>query len=254
VLALSLSLFACSQPAEETPPDMQELTWMLLRDFATDSAPGEADQLKDWIDGEIDAAEAGYVLDTPGSAYVDELTFSDNLELGQMAGAMVFARVTGTVDDYAAVVPEADQSFADSSYVKWDRSIANGSEDDYLAGGELVADDAIEQNEGFGVVLPYPMLRDYRWVDLASGTGQLTRSVIYEEGWADDDHTNGILGGFTIEAWYPDGDGMIWMNATWTEVISVLGDAATDTFYSDQIIDGSTAVMVGTEAYVNGTE
>jgi hypothetical protein len=44
------------------------------------------------------------------------------------------------------------------------------------------------------------------------------------------------------------------MNATWTEVISVLGDAATDTFYSDQIIDGSTAVMVGTEAYVNGTE
>jgi hypothetical protein len=252
VLLLALLFPACSDPTESTPPDMQELTWLLLRDFASDDAVTDADQLGEWIDGQMDTREDGYVLDTPGEAYVADLTFSENLELGNMSGALVFERVRGTVDDYAATVPEPDQSFCDDSYVKWDRTIANGSGDAYVAGDELVTDDDIEKNGGFGIILPYPMSRDYRWVDLERGRGQLTRSVIYEEGWADEN--DGIIGGFTIEAWYPDDDGMIWMNATWTQVVSVVDDFATDTFYSDQIIAGSTEVMEGTELYVAGAE
>lgn len=245
-----LALAACSAPPEETPPDMQELTWMLLRDFGTDAQIQEAEYLAAWIDEEIAEPEAGYALEIPANSYIDELELSENLDLAGMSGAMVIKRVRGTIDQHAAVVPEVDQSFADSSYDRWDRTITNGAEDDWLAGSRLVADDDIELDAGFGVILPYPMLRDYMWVELERGACVLTRSAIYEEGWADDN--NGILGGFTIEAWLPDGDGMIWMNATWTQVISLVGD--NEEFYTNQIILGSTEVMEGTELYVAGEE
>jgi len=250
----ALFLLACSPPAEETPPSMQELLWALLRDFDTEAAVEEADALGQWMAGEGEAAESGYVVDTPASAYVDALTFSDNLELGNMSGGMWFQEVRGSVNQHAAVVPEADQTFADPTYDRWDRTIANGSETGYLAGEELIADDDIEKDGGFGIVLPYPMMRHYRWVELENGTGQITRSVIYEEGWTDDGQ-NGIIGGFTIEVWYPSGDeGMIWVNATWTQVISVVDEFVEDSFYTDAIINGSKDVMAGTEEHVVGSE
>ncbi|MFN7143281.1 MAG: hypothetical protein ACK4YP_05850 [Myxococcota bacterium] len=244
---------ACADPSvEEPPPDMQELTWMLLRDFGTDAAVGEAELLAAWIDEAIDAPDEGYALTPPADAYIVDLSFSENLEVQNMAGALVIRRVRGTIDQHAAVVPEEDQSFADGSYERWDRRLVQGDAADWADGGRLVAEDDIEKNGGFGVILPYPMERDYLWIALERGAAVLTRSVIHEEGWADEQ--NGIYGGFTIEMWLPEEDGMIWMNATWTQVVSVVDEFAEDGFYTDQIIDGSTEVMVGTELYVAGPE
>lgn len=223
---------------------------MLLRDFGTAESLEVGELLATWADEALADPEDGYALETPPAEYVADLDFSPNLELEKMSGGLVVMRVRGTLDQHAAVVPEVDQSFADSSYVKWERAIDNGSEEAWVEGADLLADDAIEKNAGFGVILPYPMLRDYRWVDLERGTAIVTRSVIYEEGWADD--TNGIYGGFTVEMWLPDGDGMIWLNATWTQVVSVVDEFADESFYTDQIINGSTEAMLGTEEYVAG--
>ncbi|MDP2315837.1 MAG: hypothetical protein Q8P41_23270 [Pseudomonadota bacterium] len=241
-------LFACSAPPEETPPEMEELTWMMLRDFGTDELAGEAEYLAAWIDEEIEAAEVGYEVETPAMAYVEDLTFSENLELGNMSGGLVIKRVRGTLDAYAAVMTEVDQTFADDSYDKWERTLTNGSEAAWADHEDLVADDDIEKNGGFGIVLPYPSLRQYKWVTLERGEVIVSHAVIYEEGWADD--SNGIVGGFTIEVLLPDGEDTIWLNCTWTQVISIVGD--NPDFYTDQIIQGSTAVMAGTELYVSG--
>ncbi|MDP2306060.1 MAG: hypothetical protein Q8P18_08530 [Pseudomonadota bacterium] len=249
-MLLAPLLVACSSPPEATPPEMEELVWMLLRDFGTDDAVGEAEYLAAWIDEEIQSPEAGYAVETPATSYVEALEFSPNLELGNMSGGLVIRRVRGTLDQYAAVVTEPDQSFADSSYDKWERTIQNGSDAAWADHEALLADDEIEKNGGFGIVLPYPMLRNYRWVDLERGPAVLSHSVIYEEGWADE--SNGIVGGFTIEVLLPDGDDMIWLNCTWTQVISIVGD--NDAFYTDQIIKGATDVMLGTELYVAGPE
>jgi hypothetical protein len=242
-----LALLACDTPEKEaTPPSMQELVWLLVHDFPDESAVTEADLLGDWIDDEIDHAEEGYALEVPAQSYVDELTFDEEFDLQATAGAMVIRRMSGDMADYVATVPEPDQSFADDSYDRWDRTLTSGTEQGFIGGEELVTDDAIEKNAGFGIVLPYPMKRDYRWIELDRGSTVLTRSNIYEAGWADD--SNGVVGGFTIEAWLPSDDGFIWMNATWTEVVSLVGD--NEEFYQNQIIDGSTEVMEGTEAYV----
>lgn len=251
-MTLLLALGCSVSEPEEPPPDMQELTWMLLRDFGTAEGLEEAELLAAWVDEEIVDPEEGYAVETPPAEYIADFELSPNLELENMAGAMVIRRVRGTIDMHAAVVPEVDQSFADSSYERWERTIQNGDAERWADGDALLADDAIEKNGGFGIILPYPMLRDYRWVEMERGDVVMTRSVIYEEGWADEH--NGILGGFTIELWLPDGDGMVWMNATWTQVKSILDEAADESFYRDQIINGSHEVMTGTELYVAGPE
>lgn len=249
---LLLVVFACAPAApEEPPPDMEELTWMLLRDFGTPAAEEEVELLAGWVAAEIDAGETGYVLEAPPADHVAELEVSENLDLERMAGALVMRRVRGGIDAYAATVPLPDQRFADDSYIRWDRALDNGDEASWAERGPLTAHDAVEKSAGFGIVLPYPMLREYAWVQASPGARVLNRAVIYDEGWADDN--NGVLGGYTVELWLPDGDdGMIWLNATWTQVVTVLGEAATEAFFVQQIIDGSTEAMVGTEAYVNG--
>ncbi len=247
---LVLLLVACSNPPEETPPDMEELVWMMLRDFEADAAVEEAELLASWIDEEIEAPEQGYVVETPAAAYVEALSFSPSLELGNMSGGLVIRRVRGSLDRYAAVIPEADQSFADDSYERWDRTIANGAESAWADHEDLLTDDAIEKEIPINAILPYPMARHYRWVALERGAAVISRSVIYEEGWANE--SSGILGGFTIEVLLPDGENMLWLNCTWTQVISIVGD--NDEFYTNEIIAGSTDVMIGTELYVAGPE
>jgi hypothetical protein len=214
VLLLSSLLAACSAPPDAPPPEMEELTWMMLRDFDSDAIVEETELLAAWIDREIASPEEGYRVETPATAYVEDLTFSPNLELGNMSGGLVIRRVRGTM------------------------------------AATLTADDAIEKNGGFGIILPYPMSREFRRVELERGEVIVNRAVIYDEGWADE--SNGILGGFTIEVLIPDGDDTIWLNCTWTQVKTLLGD--NDDFYTNQIIQGSTDVMIGTELHVAGEE
>jgi hypothetical protein len=251
VLLLSSLLAACSAPPDAPPPEMEELTWMMLRDFDSDAIVEETELLAAWIDREIASPEEGYRVETPATAYVEDLTFSPNLELGNMSGGLVIRRVRGTMAAYAEAATEADQSFADSSYERWDRVIENGEGEAWVDGAAtLTADDAIEKNGGFGIILPYPMSREFRRVELERGEVIVNRAVIYDEGWADE--SNGILGGFTIEVLIPDGDDTIWLNCTWTQVKTLLGD--NDDFYTNQIIQGSTDVMIGTELHVAGEE
>ena len=251
MLLFSSLLTACSAPPDATPPEMEELTWMMLRDLQDDAIVEETEFLADWIDQEIESPEEGYRVETPATSYVEDLEFSPNLELGNMSGGLVIRRVRGSMDAYAAAATEDDQSFADSTYERWDRVIANGEGEAWTGGADsLVADDAIEKNGGFGIILPYPMSREFRRIELERGEVVVNRAVIYEEGWADE--SNGILGGFTVEVWIPDGDDMIWLNCTWTQVKTILGD--NDDFYTNQIIQGSTDVMIGTELHVAGEE
>ena len=66
---------------------------MMLRDFDSDAIVEETELLAAWIDQEIASPEEGYRVETPATAYVEDLTFSPNLELGNMSGGLVIRRV-----------------------------------------------------------------------------------------------------------------------------------------------------------------
>lgn len=250
-----LLLLACGAEPKASPPDLQQMCQALLRDFDdADAVTADAELLAAWLDEAVLSEEEGYTLEPLTDADVAGLDHSADLALDLMDGAVVPYLARGGLDAYAAVVPEADQSFADDTYAQWDREIVRGTAEDYLAGGELGTDDDIVKDQ-LGVALPYRMVKDYRWVELERGPAQVMRTVVPDEGW-DEDGKNGILGGFTIELWVPDEDGnLLWANASWTLLETVVDDFVTnEDFWIDQLIGGTRDYMIGTEAHVNGED
>ncbi|MFZ5476429.1 MAG: hypothetical protein ACOZNI_06590 [Myxococcota bacterium] len=249
-----LLLVACKGPVEEAPAladgtTISERCGLLIRDFHGDGALEQAEAIATWMDDVVDAGEQGYTLDPLDMSMVDAYEYSDELEPDEMTAAIVPRRTLGGLDDHAAVVPEADQSFADPSYAAWDRTITVGSEQGYLAGEDLETDNDIVKST-LGIDIGYPMTKWYRWVELERGTGQIFLSVITEAGWSDDGK-NGVLAGFTIEGWVPAGDGeVLWYNATWTQFVTALDEFADDEFKLDQLVKGTVDYMEGTEEHV----
>ena len=249
VVVTFLLLVSCAPEVEDSPAEMDELARLLLRDQGTDAAVQHAEQLGAWIDTIIDDPEEGYALSDLDASWVEGLTYSPSTDFEAMVGAAVVRRTRGSIAQHVAVVPEADQTFADaSSYDRWNRTIVEGDAEDYRAGGALLTDDDIVKSELMNVTLPYPMAKRYGWVGLERGEAQVFRGVIYEEGWAEDGN-NGVIAGFSVEAWFPDGeDSVIWYEANWSQVVTIV--AFDDDFMANQIIDGIYAYMEGTEAHV----
>lgn len=254
MLAILLLLLACAPAAETPPPDVETVCRDMLREFDDDGVVESAEYLADWLDGVVDADEDGYELGPLEVADVEGLEHSDDLDVTAMMGAVVVRRSRGSLDAYAAVVPEPDQSFADKTYDAWDRTLIEGTADGYLAGGDLGTSDAVVKST-LGVTIPYPLRKDYRWIETSRGTAQVMRTWIVDEGWSQDEK-NGVIGGFTIEAWYPDGDdGILWVNASWSTLVTALDDFVTDEdFWVEQLIGGTRDYMEGTEAHVNGED
>ena len=152
---------------------------------------------------------------------------------------------------YAAVSMEEDQSFAHKTYDEWTRVFLTG--EDFIDGGtHMTTDNHIEKN-GFGIMIPYDMFKDFRWVETAQGQVMIARSWVPESGFGEDGK-NGIICGWTIEIWAPHPDGVLWYNASWTRLKTILDDVATEEFMLNELIKGTIEYYEGIEAHANGTD
>lgn len=248
---LLLSLLACAPgiTANTAPDDLQSASLKAIQDFGTDKEADRIAWLVDWVHENIDTADDGYYFDHLEADDVSMIEHEeDDVNWERVVGAGVPARMHFTVDEYAAVVPEKDQSFAEpATYSKWDRTITSGSEDDFLAGGELGTDNDLEKTE-VGITIPYSMSKPYAWFD---GGVLAAESVVPKPGY-DENGLNGIVVGFTIEIWVPDGDGCIWYNGSWSELKTQLDDVMTEEGALDLLIDGTRRYYWGTEKYITG--
>lgn len=246
---LAFALVACSPSPEAAPLTLEDATRQLLVRFDGEDAPALAEELAARVTETRDTLAEGAQLALLTDADVADLPHDDTTDLARTYGAALAVRVGGGVDAHAAVVPEADQSFCSTTYDRYDRAIVSGSAAGYLSGGDLLTENNLEKDVGLAV-LPYPMQKAYRWVDVAAGRAQIARSLIYRAGYSDDGKT-GVVAGFTIEIWVPEeDDAMLWYNATWTQVASPveLGEE----FLVNQILDGARDEIEGTERYVAG--
>lgn len=243
-----LMLLACKEDPVKAPATMEELVVAMLVDFATDAGDTAAEDLGTWALNHVDDGVESYTLSPLQEEDVDTLEHPDSLNLPAMLAMAIPARLDGNMDRYVATVPIPDQSFVDPvGYSKWDRTILVGTEAEFLAGGPLeTTSDIVKKN--LWIEIPYQMFEDYRWVSTSHGDVLISRSWIPEAGWAEDGE-NGVLGGFTVEIWVPDGDTMIWLTATWTMVEAVVGD---DAFLYDQTVSSMYQMYDTTEAVVNG--
>lgn len=248
---LAAFFLACAPKGEDAPPTFDEMNIAAIVDFHEDEAEESVLGLRDWLlehEGEWDEAgwPGGYTLGSVDEDDFASVPHSENADWAQVLGAGVPLRVRGTVDGYAEAAVEADQSFADNTYIKWQRTIVGGSAEEFLAGGAMETDNDIEK-EGFLVVIPYHANKDFRWF------GDVLAAITWvpEEGWGEDGK-NGIVCGFTIELWFEEGDEVLWYNGSWTQVTTILGEDMPEDVLIDQFVKGTIDYMEGTETFVMG--
>lgn len=247
-----LLLLACAKDPEQAPPSFTEASSLVLRDFESEEVADLAQVVADWLVVHVDEQE-GFAMDTlPLEFYADMQPQPDEYEAERLIGIGVTHRVAGNLGQHVVIVPEADQSFADpSTYNVWDREITEGTAESFTTGGTLRTDNWIEKGGPFGVVIPYPMLKDYRWVSLTQGETLVFRSWSTESGFSDNGK-NGLVAGFTIELWVPDSDGLIWFNASWADIVTEIDDVLDEDLKVSQVIDGTIDYMDGTAAHAVG--
>jgi hypothetical protein len=253
-----LALFACADPPVEAPVSeegltLDQMTVQAIQQFHEPAAADRVADLRDWLVVNRPAwAEddwtGGYTLGPIGEADVSTVAHSENTNWEEVLGAGVPLVVRGTVDGYADAATEEDQSFADpSTYIEWTRTITSGTAAGFVAGEPMETDNVIEKGGPFGVVIPYEANKDFIWFDDVLAA----RTWVPEEGWGEDGK-NGIICGFTLEMWVEEDGELIWYNASWTQMATVIGDSFPEDVLVGQFIDGTIDYMLGTEAFVMG--
>lgn len=243
---LFLMSAACTgeKQSEELPKSLEELNFQILRDFEGDGLEAPVIELLA-LAGEEAALNEGMSIPGPDITQLGDMDFSDNADPEKLVGAALSTVVDGNLDAYAAVVPETDQRWNDpDTYPKWTRTLIEGNEADFLAGGWLRTENDIIKKAV--VEVPYPQREDYRWLDLEGSPALVSRGWLYKEGEGGAGTT--AIAAFQVEILVAEGDGIRWFMSSWTQVESIITD---EDFIRKELLKGLWACVENTEVYVN---
>ncbi len=261
VVVLGGLLSACAPPPDAASATVDDMSIALLKDFNGDNAQVDAQPLSDWLLLHVDEKD-GFTLADINADDVADMPYDGGddgaPDFSKQRGIAVTHRVVGTLEQHTAIVPEADQSFADPTYQTWSRTINAGDAVSFVTGTDMGTANFIEKSGAFGVTIPYNLGKDYRWITLdIDGTSTDTlifRSYELAPGWSTD-HKNGLVYGWTVELWVPDPNGdLIWYNASWCELVTAVDGIVDDDYVVQSIISGTLDYMDGTAAHATGAD
>lgn len=246
---LLVLLGACSEaPSQEPPPTFEEQSLLALQRFYADDAEEQLLALRGQVEELVAAEPQGFAFRALEPEDVDMFTHDEEHVVWEhTGGAGVIARMRGEMGDYVAAAVEPDQSFVDSTYDIWTRSVTEGDPAAFLEGDDDIDTQNHIQKTLF-VTIPYDMDKDFRWYGDTLAFISLVPQAGFDEG-----GENGITVGFTVELWYEDDGGLVWYNASWSHIKSSLEDVLTMEQAVQLLIDGTLDYYWGTEAHVTGT-
>lgn len=249
-LALVALVAACSEaPQQEPPPTFEEQSLLALQHFYADDAEDQLLALQAQVAGQVGDEPQGFAFRALTADDVDMFEHDeDHVVWEHTGGAGVIARMRGAMPDYVAASVEPDQSFVDSTYDIWSRTVTAGDATAYLTGDDDVDTANHIQKTLLGVTIPYDMEKDFRWY----GDTLAFISLVPQAGF-DESGDNGITVGFTVELWYEDDEGLVWYNASWSHIKSPLEDVLTMDQAVQLLIDGTLDYYWGTEEHVTGS-
>lgn len=249
---LLLLALACAPKPEVSPPSFDDLNVGALAHFHDDEGEAYALGLRDWLlehEAEWTAEDfpGGYTLGKVGADELGSIEHDDEVDWNETLGAGVPLLVRGDIAGFAAAATEPDQIFADpKTYIRWDRTITEGSAAAFLDGEEMKTDNDIEKSLPLGLVLPYFAHKDFRWY------GDVLAAITWVPERAMADEQNGLVFGCTIEIWFEHDGQTYFYNGSWTQSVTVIGDEFPEDILVDQYIQGTIDYMEGIDAFVMG--
>lgn len=248
-LALVVVLAACSEaPQQEPPPTFEEQSLFALQHFYEPDAGEQILALREQVEGLVSADPQGFAFRALEPEDVEMFEHDeDHVVWERTGGAGVLARMRGDLSGYVEASIEPDQTFVDGTYDVWTREVTKGDEAAYLVGDDDVDTANFVQKSLLGVTIPYDMEKDFRWY----GDTLACISLVPEAGF-DESGDNGIVVGFTVELLYEDEEGVVWYNASWSQIHSLLEESITLEQAIQLLIDGTLDYYWGTEEHVTG--
>ncbi len=246
---LILTLFACTEiESKEAPPTLESQSLKAVQRFYDDDAEEQIATLVELVTAEVTDEPHGFYFGALTPEDVDMYEHSDEAIWEHTTGCGVLAKMRGTVAQYAAIVPEPDQSFPDPSYAVWSRTITDGDAASFVAGGALDTWNVVEKS-AVGMSVAYEMDKDFRWY----GDTLAMISLVPEGNLPVELLDTELVVGFTIELWYTLDDTLIWYNGSWTEIESPLDEDNVDVEgWLDLLISGTLDYYWGTEEHATG--
>lgn len=227
-VALLPLLTACAKEREPAPTEMVDLVRFVFQHWEEPELLPEAmDNLKVWLDANIDAeeSESGFRLEPLTAADVSTVARPDR-PLTELLGAAGGARSAFGLLDHAGHIVLADQTFSNpSQYKVYERRITDGNRARFVDGSDLVRTDNDIETSTLGVSIPYLLHKDYRWVVGESSEAILARSWI-EDRSCNDGGGSCLEQSFSIDLWMGAPQGCLRWTASWSEITSPvqLGD------------------------------
>ncbi|MFT4622381.1 MAG: hypothetical protein ACI8PZ_001037 [Myxococcota bacterium] len=223
LLLFILVATGCARERAAAPPALDDLTHALFRDWEDDEAMAQhALDLADWLgdEGDTDESWDGMRLTNLAKADVGDVSRPQGTDLDAHAGIATAGPSDFRVPRHAELLVERDQTWTDpNTFQVYERTVVEGNPDAFAGGTGIVrTDNVIEKSGAFGIVIPYTLRKDYRWIP-GPVPVVVGRTWITEPG-CSDNGKNCVNQSWGLDVFVGDDDRTLRLYVVWLEVVT----------------------------------
>lgn len=248
----------CAAPVPPAPGDLDGLARYLFRysedEGATDAGAASLDA---WLAENPPEGETGLRLTALSEEDVAGIPRPDG-EPGDAIGAVAWAASPHDIDAHLelALYPHQSEVLPDE-YSVWERTLTEGGDCFAARACEVLRTENEVLREFLpGIVVPYALLKNYRWAEYEGPDGQ-PREALVARGWVPEvslteDGVNGVLQSYHVDVLVQDpAGGTLRVQAQWGETKTALGDLLTEDFLLTTTLDGIHETFEATDAWLD---
>jgi hypothetical protein len=227
-------VIGCAHERDAAPLTLDEMAHAVYRDWEDDELlTAHMVELHLWLDaeGQSEGAWDGLQMTDLADADVASATVPAGAQLVDHVGIATATLSPFAETDHAPLLVEFDQRWTDpSTFDKYERTVIEGDDNTFGSGQGMVrTENDIVKTGPFGVVIPYQLRKDYKWVDADGRMVVVGRNWVTLEG-CSDNGKNCVIQSFGLDVFSAHAEGSQRFFATWievrTEADSVLSEEA----------------------------
>ena len=261
---LVLLLFVgCAKERPPAPNDLDGMSHFLFKHWEDRQQVADGmSALGEWLETagrEEEATDFGFILSDLTDEEVVENSHPD-YSLDLLVGVALTGVSPFSVESHGELIVLKDQIWnSEKTYIKYDRTLREGTAEDFLPSDGMVrTDNDIDKGGPFGIHIPYTLRKDFRWVETDQGKhAVIARSWVETEGCSgsDGEGKNCVSLSFSVDIWYgSDDQETIRLTSTWNYLQTSVDSLLTEEFLVKTMTNGLQEIFENTDAKLSGDE
>ena len=254
-MLLSLFVLACAKERPPAPADLDRLIREAYRDYdVPDLVAPHADAIGAWLarSGGEEVAWEGMRIGNLSEGELSGVVVPDGTDLTAHRGVATAYQSLHDIDAHAGLAVAADQTWADpATFERYERRVIEGDREAFAAGeGAIRTENTIEKSGAFGILIPYTLRKDFRWVEGEEGRSLLARWWLLSPG-CSDNGKNCVLQSFGLEIWVDRPLGAHRLLTNWIEVVTEADALLSEDARIGLIATGNQDLLLATDEHLS---